>query len=132
MKELRDNQRCFVCGKMNPSGLQVDFEIDKEARSIKARFVPRSHHQGYEGIIHGGVLSALLDEAMVKLAFGLDIPAVTAEINVKFRSPAAPEEDLMVTGRLMSESHRLIEAEAEIEHNGKVIAEAKGKLIRVR
>ncbi len=131
MKELRDNQSCFVCGRMNPSGLQVDFEIDREAGSIKAKFTPLSHHQGYEGIIHGGVLSALLDEAMVKLAFGLGIPAVTAEINVKFRSPAAPGEELLVTGRLKKRSHRLIEAEAEIMHNAKLIAEAKGKLIRV-
>lgn len=131
MKELRDNQRCFVCGRMNPSGLQVDFEIDRGAESIEAKFTPRSHHQGYEGIIHGGVLSALLDEAMVKLAFGLGIPAVTAEINVKFRAPAAPEEELLVTGRLVKRSHRLIEAEAEIVRDAKLIAEAKGKLIRV-
>ncbi len=59
MKELRDNHRCYVCGKKNPAGLGVDFEIDREARSISANFTPSDIHQGYEGIVHGGILSTL-------------------------------------------------------------------------
>lgn len=131
MEQLRDNQRCYVCGKKNPNGLAVDFEIDKEARSISALFRPADVHQGYEGIVHGGILSALLDEAMAKLAFSLGIPAVTAEITVKFRIPAAPGDELRVSGRLLNETHRLIQAEAKIERGPVVIAEAKGKLLRI-
>lgn len=131
MKQLRDNQRCYVCGKKNPIGLAVDFEIDKDARSIRAVFTPSPSHQGYEGIVHGGILSALLDEAMAKLAFSLGIPAVTAEITVKFKTPAAPGEDLNIYGRLLDQTHRLIQAEAKIERGSVVIAEAKGKLLRI-
>ncbi len=131
MKALRDNQRCYVCGKENPAGLAVAFAIDKEARSITADFTPAALHQGYEGIVHGGILSALLDEAMVKLAFSLGIPAVTAEMTVKFKSPCAPGEELRVSGRLLNETRRLIEAEAKIERGSVVIAEAKGKLLRI-
>ena len=107
-KELRDNPRCFVCGKENPSGLGVDFEIDQEWRSISAKFTPSDIHQGYEMIVHGGVLSALLDEAMVKLTVSLGIPAMTAEMTVKFKAPAAPGEELLVSGRLIHETRRLI------------------------
>ncbi len=131
MKQLRDNQRCYVCGKKNPAGLGVDFEINAEARSIHAGFTPADLHQGYEGIVHGGILSALLDEAMAKLAYGLGIPAVTAEMTVKFRSPAAPGEALSISGKLKHETHRLIEAEAVIQKGLVVIAEAKGKLLRI-
>ncbi len=131
MKQLRDNQRCYVCGKQNPVGLAVDFEINAQTRSIRARFTPSDVHQGYEGIVHGGILSALLDEAMVKLAFGLGIPAVTAEMTVKFISPAAPGEDLNVSGSLTHEARRLIQAEARIERGPVIIAEAKGKLLRI-
>jgi uncharacterized protein (TIGR00369 family) len=131
MKQLQDNQRCYVCGKENPAGLAVDFEIDREKKSISARFIPADTHQGYEGIVHGGILSALLDEAMAKLAFSLGIPAVTAEITVKFKSPAAPGEELSVTGKLTHETHRLIEAEAVIKKGLIIIAEAKGKLLRI-
>jgi len=132
MEQLRDNQCCYVCGTQNPSGLKVVFEIDKTARSIRASFTPSPAHQGYEGIVHGGILSALLDEAMAKLAFSLGIPAVTAEITVKFRSPASPGEELSITGRLTHETRRLIQAEAKIEKGLVTIAEATGKLLRVQ
>lgn len=131
MKELRDNQSCYVCGKKNPAGLGVAFEIDRDARSIRARFTPLPSHQGYEGIVHGGILSALLDEAMAKLAYSLGIPAVTAEMTVKFKSPASPGEELSISGRLKHETHGLLEAEAVIEKGLVIIAEAKGKLLRI-
>lgn len=131
MTELRDNQRCYVCGKKNPAGLAVDFEINKETRAIRATFTPSGFHQGYVGIVHGGILSCLLDEAMAKLAYSLGIPAVTAEITVKFKAPAAPGDELLVSGRLVEETKRLITAEATIVRGPVVIAEAKGKLLRV-
>ena len=131
MQELRDNDRCFVCGKKNPAGLAVDFVIDRESRSLSARFTPSDIHQGFEGIIHGGILSALLDEAMAKLAFSLGIPAVTAEITATFRAPASPGEELVISGRLTRETKRLILAESKIVRGPVVIAEAKGKLLRI-
>jgi uncharacterized protein (TIGR00369 family) len=127
-----DNQRCYVCGRENPVGLGVDFHIDSAARSISAVFTPKELHQGYEGIVHGGILSALLDEAMGKLAFSLlAMPVVTAELTIKFRSPAAPGTELSVYGKITEESNRLILAEAKIERGLILIAEAKGKLIKM-
>jgi acyl-coenzyme A thioesterase PaaI-like protein len=131
MKELRDNEKCYVCGKKNPAGLAVDFTINKETRAIKAQFTPSDLHQGYEGIVHGGIISSLLDEAMAKLAYGLGIPAVTAEIVVKFKAPAKPHEELVVIGKLTRESGKLIQAEASVLRGPVVIAEAKGKLLRI-
>lgn len=131
MTQLQDNDRCYVCGRENPTGLGVDFKIEREQRSISATFIPSDIHQGYEGIIHGGILAALLDEAMVKLTVSLGIPAVTAEIIVKFKTPAAPGDALFISGRLIHETRRLIRAEAKIERGPVVIAEATGKLLRV-
>jgi acyl-coenzyme A thioesterase PaaI-like protein len=131
MNKLRDNQKCYVCGKKNPVGLAVDFTINKETRTIEAHFTPSDLHQGYEGIVHGGILSSLLDEAMAKLAYSLGIPAVTAEIVIKFKAPARPREELVVIGRLTQESGKLIQAEASILRGPVVIAEAKGKLLRI-
>ena len=131
MQKLRDNQKCFVCGKKNPVGLAVDFHIDAEKRSISARFTPSDTHQGFEGIVHGGILSSLLDEAMAKLAFSLGIQAVTAEMTTKFKAPASPGEELCVSGRITRENRKLIQAEAKIERGLVVIAEATGKLVKI-
>lgn len=130
MRELKDNDHCYVCGKKNPVGLAVDFTIDATERSLRAKFTPSDVHQGYEGIVHGGILSALLDEAMAKLAYSLGIPAVTAEMTVKFKAPAAPGEELFIFGRLVQETKRLVLAEAHIERGTISIAEATGKLLR--
>lgn len=131
MLQLRDNQRCYVCGRENPAGLRVDFEIDREAKTIRGRFRTLPEHQGYEGIVHGGILSSLLDEAMAKLAFTLGLPAVTAEITVKFRAPVTPGEELTVTGKIMNAARRLVLAEAKIEKGLTVVAEATGKLLKI-
>ena len=131
MKELKDNQRCYVCGKDNPSGLKVQFAVDHATRTITGRFTPLREHEGWEGIVHGGIIATLLDEAMVKLAAHLGEPAVSAEITVKFKSPVASGEELVVTGKLIKESRRLIEAEAMVEKGLVVVAEAKGKLLRI-
>jgi uncharacterized protein (TIGR00369 family) len=131
VKELKDNQRCYVCGKENPAGLQVAFEIDKNARTITGRFTPKQVHEGWEGIVHGGVIAALLDEAMVKLAAHLGIPAVSAEITVKFKNPAAAADTLAISGRITKEARRLIEAEATVTRGLVIVAEAKGKLLKI-
>jgi uncharacterized protein (TIGR00369 family) len=131
MDELRDNQKCYVCGKQNPAGLGVDFDIDAKNRSIRATFTPSSTHQGFEGYVHGGILLTLLDEAMAKLAFSLGIPSLTAEMTTRFRSPASPGEELLVSGKLVEETKKLIKAEAKIQRGAVVIAEATGKLLKI-
>lgn len=130
MIQLRDNQRCYVCGRENPAGLKVDFEINTDTKTIRARFQTLPGHQGYDGVVHGGILSALLDEAMAKLAFTLGLPAVTAEITVKFLSPVTPGEVLFVFARITRDARRLVEAEATIERGTTIVASAAAKLLR--
>jgi uncharacterized protein (TIGR00369 family) len=132
MTTLHDNQGCYVCGRDNPVGLKVEFELDGSAKSLRGRFTPRQEHQGYQGIVHGGVIAALMDEAMVKLAWRLGYPAVSAEITVRFKAPAAPGDELTVTAQIVKVSGRLIEAESKVERGPVIIGEAKGKLMKVR
>lgn len=129
--ELRNNDNCYVCGPKNRSGLRVVFEVDREARAILGRFTPGSAHEGWENIVHGGIIASLLDEAMVKLSSHLGMPAVSAEITVKFKAPARPGEEIVVRGRIVDARGRLVLAEASVERGAVVIAEARGKLLKV-
>ncbi len=130
MNGSKDNSACFVCGRSNASGLRAEFLFDETERTLRGRFTPRTEHQGYEGIVHGGVIAALLDEAMVKLSGRTGAPAVSAELAVRFRAPAAPGESLAVLARITAEAGRLVEAEARVERGSTVIAEARGKMLR--
>ncbi|MDH4163530.1 MAG: PaaI family thioesterase [Nitrospirota bacterium] len=130
--DLRDTKNCFVCGNDNPLGLKVRFELNKAGRTASGIFQARKEHEGFENVIHGGVIAAVLDEAMVKLARHCGIPAVSAEITVKFKAPAAPGDELSVTARILSETKRLIETEATISRGPVVISEATGKLLRIK
>jgi acyl-coenzyme A thioesterase PaaI-like protein len=79
---------CFVCGKNNPGGLQLSFEIDKERQTLKTTFVASPTFQGWDGIVHGGIISTLLDEAMAKLVYELGYQSVTASLEINpFDSP---------------------------------------------
>src|SRR4030065_586627 len=81
--ELIDDNYCFVCGKKNPIGLKLDFSFD--GKTITTEFVPQKEHQGYFNIVHGGIISTLLDEVMVKLAIEMGMPAVTAHMDIRLR-----------------------------------------------
>ncbi len=128
--ELRDEGVCFVCGKRNESGLKLDFELDKENKVMETVFSPRDWQQGYAGIVHGGIISTLLDEVMTKLAFELGMDAVTAEISVRFKRPVGLDKKLLIRGEVREETSKIIYAKAEARfEDGSLAAEATGKLM---
>ncbi len=114
---------CFVCGENNPNGLRLSFEINKERQTLKTTFVASPTFQGWDGIIHGGIISTLLDEAMAKLIYELGYQAVTASLEIKFKKPAPILEPLSVYGEITEVSKRLIKAKAYVaKEDGTILA----------
>jgi uncharacterized protein (TIGR00369 family) len=121
--KLESNGNCFVCGKNNPNGLRLSFEIDKEKQTLRTTFVASPTYQGWDGIVHGGILSTLLDEAMANLVYELGYQAVTASIEIRFKKPAPILKPLLVYGEVTEVSKRLIRAKAHIaEEDGAILA----------
>ena len=126
--KLEDNHKCFVCGKKNPDGLKIDFKIS--GNKSKAEFLPSGSLQGYANIVHGGIISTLLDEAMGKLAFELGINCLTAEINVRFKNPAYTDRKYLLTGEILRKTHRIVFAKSKMQSESDLlIAEATAKLM---
>ena len=123
--------KCFVCGAKNPDGLKLSFEIDREKQTLKTTFVASRTFQGWDGIVHGGIISTLLDEAMAKLVHELGFQSVTASLEVRFKKPAPILEPLRVYGTITEVGKRLIRAKAHVaREDGTILATGISTFLR--
>ena len=130
MIDLTDDGYCFVCGPKNPIGLKLDFSLDGEVMTTE--FIPRKEHQGYMNIVHGGIISTLLDEIMVKLAIELGMPAVTAHMDIRLKKAVKVGSRLTFSAEILENTNKLLITHAKAAtDDGEVVAEAKGKLVKI-
>jgi acyl-coenzyme A thioesterase PaaI-like protein len=121
-----------VCGRENPFGLAARWESDLDRREVRGTLEIPEHFNGFPGTVHGGVLSALLDEAAVRTALldgGFDDLMVTAKLEVAFRRPTPTCTPVVVVARLLKRSRTRAQAEAELLlPDGTVAAKAEALL----
>jgi len=103
---------CFACGRANPIGLHLEYDVARGR--AETRFVPRREHTGYDGLVHGGIVTALLDETMGWAIFHQGVWGVTARITVTFRQPVNVGDELVVGGTVTKETRRAIETHGEV------------------
>ncbi len=98
-----------------------------------AQFMAQREHQGYPGFVHGGIVSALLDEAMGWATYGRGIWAVTGRMQMRFRGVVPVSEQLEVRGRITKDRGRTLELMAELrDASGTLLAESEALFFRVR
>lgn len=115
---------CYACGKENPIGLKLTFRQERDA--VKAEFTPGEFHQGWPGVIHGGIIDTLLDEALAYVPFFLGLNCVTAKMEVRIRHPVSVGQQLFISSTMARKTRKLIETRAKIAlEDGTAIAEAK-------
>ena len=125
----REHAMCLVCGHQNPNGLKLKFKVQPDG-SVAAAFDCLPLLQSYPNVLHGGVISALLDSAMANALFAIGIVAVTATLEVRYLAPATTGRFAMVRAWTESDAaHPLYVQRAELVQDGKVLAEAKAKFM---
>lgn len=121
---------CFACGKDNPFGLHMQFA--EEGEDYVCRWTPQPHHQGWHKILHGGLVSTLLDEVMTWRLVSRGINAVTAEMTVRLKAPTPLDQELTIRARVVRQRRRLYELGAEIVlPDGTVTATATAKMMEI-
>jgi uncharacterized protein (TIGR00369 family) len=132
MRELPHTHSCFVCGESNAIGLKLRFTTD--GRTVHTRFRLRDAHIGFRGVVHGGILSTVLDEIMV---WACAVPtgqfAFCAELTVRFLNPVRPDDEIFATGEMLANrKNRIFEAKGVLANaSGQAYAEAMGKFLPI-
>ncbi|MGB4704710.1 MAG: PaaI family thioesterase [Candidatus Saccharicenans sp.] len=122
---------CFVCGQDNACGLKLDFYFDHRTQKALAEFTPASQHEGYRHIVHGGIISSLLDEVMAKAILASGVPVVTSKLTVEFKKPAFVGQKLQAEGWITRQKGKAyFTAGRVLRSDGQVLAEGSGVYIR--
>lgn len=129
--QVIDDGRCFICGKDNPIGLKARFVIDSEKRRAETTVQIADHFQGWQGITHGGIISALLDEICAQACMGTGLQVVTSEIRLRFRLPVPTGSTITVIGEVTGERRRLVDVKGRAELDGQLVAEADVTMFRL-
>lgn len=120
------HSNCVVCSQSNTNGLRLEFTLRGDG-SVETTFPCDKQYEGYSNVLHGGVISCLMDGAMTNCMFAHDIIARTAEMNIRFRQPVAVEVPASVRAWIewSRKALYLVKAELLQEQSIKVTADGK-------
>jgi uncharacterized protein (TIGR00369 family) len=124
--------RCFVCGDSNPDGMHLKFAYDEERGCFICRVRLGKRFTGPPGHCHGGIIAAILDEAMGKVNRLRDVVALTSQITVNYLKPVPLHQPLRVESREVRVRGRRHTNMAEIlNQKGEVLARGRGIFIAI-
>ncbi len=134
MRKQPTSRMCFICGRQNPVGLKLDFYEDHETERVRAEITVPDAYQGYPGVVHGGIVSAILDEVAgraVIIGGGSENLLATLRMTVRFRRPTPTETPLLAVGWVEQASGVGARVAGEIRlPDGTVTAECESLLAR--
>jgi len=130
---LPHTEGCLACGRSNPHGLKMDLYVDDASGTVHTSFTPTHHHIGFDGVIHGGLIATVVDEAMVWAATWAGRRfCLCGEMTVRFREPARVDEALRIEASVDLKRSKLVTTSCQVVNaSGKIVAEASGKYVPI-
>ena len=108
---------CFICGMENPIGLHLHI-YEVEPGVVETNYIAPEHFQGYPGVLHGGIVGAIIDEISGRALMGGDPMnprfMFTARLEVKYRRNVPIGRPLRIIGKAGKSKSRSAEAWAGI------------------
>jgi hypothetical protein len=124
--------RCFACGQLNAAGLRLELHADG-GRCWTETTIPAAF-EGWEGITHGGIVSAIADEVMAWSLIGAQRLGFTARLEVDFRRPVPVDRQIRAEGWIEGHQRRRFDTRARITDSGtgEVLADARAIYLAAR
>jgi uncharacterized protein (TIGR00369 family) len=120
--------RCFVCRDEGFRGLGVRFEL-RDDGGVEATAVCPASWEGYTGLVHGGIITSLMDGAMVNALFAREVVAVTVDLQIRFRAPLPLGQTVTIVGEVTRFTPFISSAEARVVSGTTVYATATGRFM---
>jgi len=129
---IRGDHYCFGCGRENPHGLKLTF-FGAEDGGVWCEWTPARESEGYTGIVHGGLITTVLDEVMGWAVYRQQFWAVTGKISVNFRRPVVIGVPTRAAARVVAENGRRITITADLHRtsDGQLLADAEAMFFKV-
>lgn len=133
MKKQAQSRHCFVCGVENPFGLKMKFYTIAPG-VVETHYTAHEHHQGYPGIVHGGIIASMMDEVMGRVFMGEENPRfmVTGELKIRYRKPVPIGQELTLRGEAVKDNGRIAKATGCImASDGTVLVEGEILVVNI-
>jgi acyl-coenzyme A thioesterase PaaI-like protein len=124
--KTRHHPRCVVCWDRHPFGLKVDFRVTGE-HTVEGTFGCGKFYEGYENVLHGGIVSTLLDGAMASCLLAKDLEAYTVDLRVRYRNAVETGVPAVIRGEWLRGAGPVHLLHATLEQAGKIRASARAK-----
>ena len=101
MRKQPNSRMCFICGRQNQNGLKMDFYEDAEAGQVRSELIVSDEYQGYPGVVHGGIVAAILDEVSgraIMMGGNDDCLMATLRLTIRYRRPTPTGAPLTAVG----------------------------------
>jgi acyl-coenzyme A thioesterase PaaI-like protein len=128
-----NSKRCFVCGRENIHGLKLEF-YEISPGEVEVHTTVPEQFQGYPGVVHGGIVAAMLDEVTGRTHMGGDPPRFmfTARLDIRYRKNVPIGQPLRILGHAGKSRESSAVATGQIfGPDGEILAEAEAVLVNV-
>jgi acyl-coenzyme A thioesterase PaaI-like protein len=130
LNDHSEYQRNFVHGLRNQAGLHLQYHLAGDR--VVTTWVADDRHAGFPGFVHGGLIAAVLDDAMGRCSVLHRRWVVTARMETRFREGAPIGAALRIEGWITRLTRRVMRAEAAMSlADGVVVAEANGTYLPI-
>ncbi|NOI89899.1 PaaI family thioesterase [Vibrio splendidus] len=135
-----NHRRCQVCSQGFFSDNPIIFEAIGEREVLAkhetldkyealARIVPTDKAEGYDGIMQGGIVTALHDSAMLHCLFQNKVTAMTVSLTSRFHHPISIGQELEVRARWVKSRRNIYFLESQITQCGKLCSSAQSQFM---
>ena len=121
---------CFGCGLKNDIGLKLNFT--KKNDLIIGSYITHKDYEGFPDILHGGIQTTILDEAMNWAFLVEDIFVFTIKIAMKFRSPIRIGQKIIIEAEAKRDKKKFIASGRIYLESGKLATEALGEFYKMK